>query len=74
MSQKRRFLISQECVVGYRLLWMNSHGAIDKFTFKEHKNLTQKVNKRVNYTKPLDDTPTREERGTVTLNVKSNHI
>ena len=50
---------------------MNSLGGVDKHTFSSYKSQSLKVNKRVNYTKALDDTPTNEERAATTLNVDS---
>ena len=67
LSQKKKFLISQNCVDGYRLAWLNSLGGYDKFTFKNYKNKTYNVDKRLNFTKPNDDTPIKTERNQTTL-------
>jgi len=74
ISQKKRFIISQECVDGFRLWWSNSLGGVDKFTFDIANNQTFNVRDRINYQQPLDDTPTREEFGVTTLKVTGNDV
>jgi hypothetical protein len=54
ISEKRTYVMNHTCTEGFRLWWMNSYGAIDKYTFDAHTNTSYMVHNRNTFQKPLE--------------------
>jgi len=75
VSEKRTYKISQEstCSTDVRLMWRNSLGGFDFFTFRDSYTKEYQV-ERINYMKPLSDTIAVIDRQGKTLKNKGAHI
>lgn len=58
VTEKRTYLIKQNCASGYRLWWANSLGGVDKYTFNKYTNKTFEQEQRKTFQKPLPNSGT----------------